>query len=1089
MPGENTESRGVMRRLVRRLVRFYYPRLEISGGAKIPQDGPVLLCANHSNSMVDPVLIGVTVGRPVRFMAKAPIFDMPVVGRLMYALGMVPAYRGMDDKSQVRQNLQSLDTGAEVLMEGKALGIFPEGKTTDQAHLDKVRSGAARMAIKAYDEGTRGVRVVPLGINYERKEQFRSAVWLRVGDPIDIDDWVESHDGDSRKAMRSLTTEIAGRLKELMVHLDEPEWEPWLEDLEALVPSVVDQAEVPAGSLRQRKRIADAINHFLATDREKAEEVAEEISSYREAVGSAGLKVGSPVLEQSGIPAALKACSTMVKLALLSLPAMLGSLWHLVPFLAVRFIAKILDQPGKVTTSTHRIGVGLPLYLGWYAALGWLMFDQDFMMGVLLGTLAFMPFAGVFALAFWRRARGITIVLWHQLLISVRRRRLKEIRQLRIGLQGRLAEMAKEYAEVAPRPEPEPKLQWNRRASGLMVSLLAVLLVLAAVVLIKYGIFTPAGVVERERERFEGLGSGVKLLESSLALEELMKTENGRGKLEEHLKVDENELLLRIADINRLEEDARKAKEDKVREETGKGDEWNWYQVQKNSDRVQELLRRFYHYREVLMFVFLRYERVADVAEQKLETEPLLLRAFLIEYAAGAALFETSLKFVHQFQADDTRAKLNEEIPEWGIPPGFYDFVSKGLDSPENMGLFQEFQSRYEGMQLGPLQAELVQLASYEKLHQAIGRAEKVINKYAESKGIGFVRLARDDIKNKGKKAIYEAQKAISSWIGDFKTMTGVSLSQSSPGRFKELSKLLEPGDILLERRNYYGSNAFLPGYWPHGALYIGTAEDLRKLGLNEENLGSGFGDDNERANAFWGKYTSPDSHGHEHKIIEAVSEGVIFSSLEHSIGGADSVAVLRPKLEKEEIAEAIRRAFTFWKLPYDFEFDFTSTDKLVCTEVVYRAYGGNSGKIQFGVKNIMGRPTMPANSLVEKFRKDRLAGRPQFEFIAFLEAPDRKIHFTAKVLFVTCAFGAFMLALLVCHLGVKTIQRRLVFVAFLVGFTVPAVIFYRDILPGRDEQVVEAIFKSPEEFEQTLELKGLTWWNYYEKWRLKQKS
>ena len=45
MPGEKTESRGVMRSLARRLVRFYYPRLEISGSEKIPQQGPVLLCA------------------------------------------------------------------------------------------------------------------------------------------------------------------------------------------------------------------------------------------------------------------------------------------------------------------------------------------------------------------------------------------------------------------------------------------------------------------------------------------------------------------------------------------------------------------------------------------------------------------------------------------------------------------------------------------------------------------------------------------------------------------------------------------------------------------------------------------------------------------------------------------------------------------------------------------------------------------------------------------------------------------------------------------------------------------------------------
>ena len=144
--------------------------------------------------------------------------------------------------------------------------------------------------------------------------------------------------------MRALTTEIADRLKQLMVHLDEPEWEPWLEDLEIMVPDVVDTAEVAAGSLRQRKRIADAMNHFLQVDRETAEGFAGEIENYRETVRSAGLKIGTPVLEQSGIPAALKVCALMLRLLVFSLPALLGTLWHLVPFLAVRSIARILDH-------------------------------------------------------------------------------------------------------------------------------------------------------------------------------------------------------------------------------------------------------------------------------------------------------------------------------------------------------------------------------------------------------------------------------------------------------------------------------------------------------------------------------------------------------------------------------------------------------------------------------------------------------------------------------------------------------------------------------------------------------------------------
>ena len=79
--------------IIRRLIRLYYPKIEISGREHIPRTGPVLLAANHANSLIDPVIVGLTADRPVRFFAKAPLFDTPVLGRLMRALGMLPAFR------------------------------------------------------------------------------------------------------------------------------------------------------------------------------------------------------------------------------------------------------------------------------------------------------------------------------------------------------------------------------------------------------------------------------------------------------------------------------------------------------------------------------------------------------------------------------------------------------------------------------------------------------------------------------------------------------------------------------------------------------------------------------------------------------------------------------------------------------------------------------------------------------------------------------------------------------------------------------------------------------------------------------------
>ena len=448
---ERREHRGLTRLLVRWFVAVYYPRIEVADGDRISQTGPVLLCGNHGNSLIDPVVIGIAARRPVRFMAKAPLFDHPVVGPPMTALGMIPAFRGSDDAKQVRRNLESLDVGAKVLVDGSAMGIFPEGKSTDQAHLEMIRSGAARMALQAVEEGAKSVTVVPLGLTYERKDRFRSSVLVRVGRPIDVDALLQEHDGNERKARRALTTELEVRLKEVMVHLDEPEWEPWLEDLETLVPPPSTMQQTPARLLWQRKRIADAMNYFLEKDRTRAESIADEIAAYREQVHEAGLRVDSAILCSSNLAVLLQSMAHAIWLVLLFIPALYGTVYHFVPFFIVRAIASRMDQPGRLTVSTHRLLVGVPLYLVWYFVVT---------LAVLYGfpqfafvSLVVAPLAGLIAIYYWRLARQTIALIYHRFRLIVGGTRLKRCReQLRL-LRGRLTEMSDEYAEIAPRSD------------------------------------------------------------------------------------------------------------------------------------------------------------------------------------------------------------------------------------------------------------------------------------------------------------------------------------------------------------------------------------------------------------------------------------------------------------------------------------------------------------------------------------------------------------------------------------------------------------------------------------------------------------
>jgi hypothetical protein len=222
----------------------------------------------------------------------------------------------------------------------------------------------------------------------------------------------------------------------------------------------------------------------------------------------------------------------------------------------------------------------------------------------------------------------------------------------------------------------------------------------------------------------------------------------------------------------------------------------------------------------------------------------------------------------------------------------------------------------------------------------------------------------------------YRASAAVSTLIGDTKIREprhGKPLI--TPELMERLRPLLRPGDILVERRNWYLSNAFLPGYWPHSALYVGTAEQLKAEGL----------DNDLRIQRHLAEYSKPDASGHLPAIIEAVSEGVVFSTVEHSIGGADSLAVLRPNLTLLQKREVIARAFSHAGKPYDFDFDFFSADKLVCTEVVYRSL---SGMVDFPLVEIVGRKTLPALEIVRYWTSPE--GGPLLAFVAYLDGDER---------------------------------------------------------------------------------------------------
>ena len=189
------------------------------------------------------------------------------------------------------------------------------------------------------------------------------------------------------------------------------------------------------------------------------------------------------------------------------------------------------------------------------------------------------------------------------------------------------------------------------------------------------------------------------------------------------------------------------------------------------------------------------------------------------------------------------------------------------------------------------------------------------------------------------------------------------------------IQQRLRPGDILLERRNWFLSNSALPGFWPHAALYVGSVGDLERLGvLNEPPIRKHLAE-----------LSLIVADGRQRVIIEAVSEGVVLMAAAHSLH-ADYVAVLRPRLSRDQVALAIVRAFENKGRAYDFDFDFEDREKIVCTQLIYEAY---RGMLDFELVRIAGRNTLPANRIARKYANERgLADKDrQLDFVLFLDA------------------------------------------------------------------------------------------------------
>jgi 1-acyl-sn-glycerol-3-phosphate acyltransferase len=214
------------------LMHLFYPHIEVKGRQNLPEAGPILFVLNHPNGLLDPMLLILSLGRPVSFLAKSSFWGNLVGRWLMQAFEALPVYRSRDEKPEggaqsgmAEQNEATFARCRVLLQQGKLLALFPEGTTHSRTTLLPLRTGAARIAAGAEAETgwNLGLQIVPVGLWYQNKTRFRTSALVIIGPSFGLTEFSTLYTTDQRQAVRALTDQIETCLEEVVLQAENAE--------------------------------------------------------------------------------------------------------------------------------------------------------------------------------------------------------------------------------------------------------------------------------------------------------------------------------------------------------------------------------------------------------------------------------------------------------------------------------------------------------------------------------------------------------------------------------------------------------------------------------------------------------------------------------------------------------------------------------------------------------------------------------------------------------------------------------------------------------------------------------------------------
>ena len=215
---------NTLRYLISFFLPVFYKRTQIINLKNIEVKGPVIIAMNHPNAFTDPFYLSyLCYPLKISFLARGDAFKPGFIAYFLEKIRVVPIFRIQDGgKEGLKKNDEAYRRVNHLLSKNGKMIVFAEGLCVQERRLRPLKKGVARMVFGAYEAiKSDNLIVVPIGVNYNKPDKFRSNVFYNVGEAILVKDFIADYEENAARGYNKFLQVLEPKMKELITHIND----------------------------------------------------------------------------------------------------------------------------------------------------------------------------------------------------------------------------------------------------------------------------------------------------------------------------------------------------------------------------------------------------------------------------------------------------------------------------------------------------------------------------------------------------------------------------------------------------------------------------------------------------------------------------------------------------------------------------------------------------------------------------------------------------------------------------------------------------------------------------------------------------